>query len=197
MLAGKPEVIANAEGNRTTPSVVAINKKGDRLVGQVATSACDKRQRYYLWRETSDRRKFSDDEVQKDHDIMPYEIVKRLWRRGQDRRQRIYARRSVCNDPSKIKADARKPFWAKSHRSDYYRSCVLLMTRNVRQPKTLARLPVLKSNVLSTTDYSCTCVRARKPKKKRSRCSTSAAVRSTYLFWNWATACSRSSQHQR
>ena len=35
MLAGKPEVIANAEGNRTTPSVVAINKKGDRLVGQV------------------------------------------------------------------------------------------------------------------------------------------------------------------
>ena len=36
MVAGKPEVITNAEGNRTTPSVVAINKKGDRLVGQVA-----------------------------------------------------------------------------------------------------------------------------------------------------------------
>ena len=36
LLAGKPEVIANAEGNRTTPSVVAINKKGERLVGQVA-----------------------------------------------------------------------------------------------------------------------------------------------------------------
>ena len=36
MVAGKPEVIANAEGNRTTPSVVAINKNGERLVGQVA-----------------------------------------------------------------------------------------------------------------------------------------------------------------
>jgi molecular chaperone DnaK len=36
MVAGKPEVIANAEGNRTTPSVVAINKSGERLVGQVA-----------------------------------------------------------------------------------------------------------------------------------------------------------------
>jgi molecular chaperone DnaK len=33
---GDPEVIANAEGNRTTPSVVAITDKGDRLVGTVA-----------------------------------------------------------------------------------------------------------------------------------------------------------------
>ena len=78
MLAGKPEVIANAEGNRTTPSVVAINKKGERLVGQVA-----QRQRvtnaentiYGVKRLIG--RKFSDAEVQKDHDIMPYEIVKK------------------------------------------------------------------------------------------------------------------------
>ncbi|MBD2388305.1 molecular chaperone DnaK [Cylindrospermum sp. FACHB-282] len=33
---GKPVVIANAEGNRTTPSVVAYTKKGDKLVGQIA-----------------------------------------------------------------------------------------------------------------------------------------------------------------
>ena len=78
MLAGKPEVIANAEGNRTTPSVVAINKKGDRLVGQVA-----QRQRVTNAKDTIYGvkrligRKFSDDEVQKDHDIMPYEIVKK------------------------------------------------------------------------------------------------------------------------
>ncbi len=77
MVAGKPEVIANAEGNRTTPSVVAINKKGERLVGQVA-----QRQRVTNAKNTIYGvkrligRKFSDKEVQKDHDIMPYEIVK-------------------------------------------------------------------------------------------------------------------------
>ena len=36
MQAGKPEIVANHEGNRTTPSVVAVNKNGERLVGQVA-----------------------------------------------------------------------------------------------------------------------------------------------------------------
>ncbi|MDN5819381.1 MAG: molecular chaperone DnaK [bacterium] len=77
MVAGKPEVIANAEGNRTTPSVVATSKKGDRLVGQVA-----QRQRVTNAKDTIYGvkrligRKFSDQEIQKDHDIMPYEIVK-------------------------------------------------------------------------------------------------------------------------
>ncbi|PKL31917.1 molecular chaperone DnaK [Candidatus Saccharibacteria bacterium HGW-Saccharibacteria-1] len=78
MVAGKPEVIANAEGNRTTPSVVAINKNGERLVGQVA-----QRQRVTNAKNTIYGvkrligRKFSDKEVQKDHDIMPYEIAKK------------------------------------------------------------------------------------------------------------------------
>ena len=78
MVAGKPEVIANAEGNRTTPSVVAINKNGERLVGQVA-------QRQRVTNATNTiygvkrliGRKFSDKEVQTDHDIMPYEISKK------------------------------------------------------------------------------------------------------------------------
>src|SRR5215469_6136752 len=77
MVAGKPEVIANAEGNRTTPSVVAINKNSERLVGQVA-----QRQRvtnasntiYGVKRLIG--RKFSDAEVQKDLDLMPYKIIK-------------------------------------------------------------------------------------------------------------------------
>ena len=78
MVAGKPEVITNAEGNRTTPSVVAINKAGERLVGQVA-----QRQRVTNAKNTIYGvkrligRKFNSDEVQKDLDIMPYQIVKK------------------------------------------------------------------------------------------------------------------------
>lgn len=78
MVAGKPEVIANAEGNRTTPSVVAVNKNDQRLVGQVA-----QRQRVTNAKNTIYGvkrligRKFSDQEVQRDIDIMPYEIVKK------------------------------------------------------------------------------------------------------------------------
>lgn len=78
MVAGKPEVIANVEGNRTTPSVVAINKNGERLVGQVA-----QRQRVTNAKNTIYGvkrligRKFGDKEVQRDLDIMPYEISKK------------------------------------------------------------------------------------------------------------------------
>ena len=78
MVAGKPEVIANAEGDRTTPSVVAVTKKGERLVGKVA-----QRQRvtnpkntiYGIKRLIG--RKFDDAEVQRDVEICPYKIVKK------------------------------------------------------------------------------------------------------------------------
>lgn len=78
LVAGKPEVITNAEGNRTTPSVVAVNKNGERLVGQVA-----QRQRVTNPKNTIYGvkrligRKFTDKEVQKDIDIMPFAIVKK------------------------------------------------------------------------------------------------------------------------
>ena len=78
MVAGKPEVITNSEGDRTTPSVVAVTKKGDRLVGKVA-----QRQRvtnpentiYGIKRLIG--RKYDDKEVQDDIDILPYKIVRK------------------------------------------------------------------------------------------------------------------------
>jgi molecular chaperone DnaK len=108
MVAGKPEVIANAEGNRTTPSVVAINKKGDRLVGQVA-----QRQRvtnaentiYGVKRLIG--RKFTDDEVKKDIDIMPFKIVKHGTGVGVTMGDKDYTPEEVsAMILSKIKADA-------------------------------------------------------------------------------------------
>ena len=77
MQSGQPVIIANSEGNRTTPSVVAINKNGERLVGQVAN-----RQRVTNPTNTIFGvkrlvgRKFSDKEVSRDIDLMPYSIVK-------------------------------------------------------------------------------------------------------------------------
>ena len=78
MVAGKPEVITNSEGDRTTPSVVAITKKGDRLVGKVA-----QRQRvtnpentiYGIKRLIG--RKYSDDEVKRDKEVVPFKIVEK------------------------------------------------------------------------------------------------------------------------
>jgi molecular chaperone DnaK len=75
MEGGKPEIIANAEGNRTTPSVVAMNKNKERLVGQVAN-----RQRVTNPENTIFGvkrligRRFKSDEVQRDIELMPYEI---------------------------------------------------------------------------------------------------------------------------
>jgi len=72
---GEPRIIENKEGARTTPSVVAINKTGERLVGILA-----KRQQVTNPKNTifsAKRligRRYSDPEVQRDKKLLPYEI---------------------------------------------------------------------------------------------------------------------------
>lgn len=77
MQAGKPEIIANSEGARTTPSVVAINKNGERLVGQVARrqQVTNSKNTIYEVKRLIGRR-WEDKEVQRDLKLMGYEIVK-------------------------------------------------------------------------------------------------------------------------
>ena len=77
MQSGKPEIIANSEGGRTTPSVVAINKNGERLVGQVANHQRVTNPTNTIFGiKRLIGRKFEDKEVQRDIELMPYKIVK-------------------------------------------------------------------------------------------------------------------------
>jgi molecular chaperone DnaK len=72
---GEPRVLENAEGQRTTPSVVGIAKNGERLVGTLAKRQAvtnPKNTIYGIKRFMGHR--FSDEVVQKDKDIVPYEI---------------------------------------------------------------------------------------------------------------------------
>ena len=77
VMAGEPEIIENAEGARTTPSVVAISKTGERLVGLLA-----KRQNVTNPKNTVYQIKrfightFDEPAVQKDREMVPFETRK-------------------------------------------------------------------------------------------------------------------------
>ena len=77
MEGGQPTIIANAEGGRTTPSIVAVSKNGERLVGQVAKrqSVINGDNTIYSVKRLIGR-KFEDPEVQRDIKLMAYKIVK-------------------------------------------------------------------------------------------------------------------------
>lgn len=76
MEGGDPTVITNAEGNRTTPSVVAFTENGERLVGQVARrQAVTNPEKTIFAMKRLIGRKFSDAEVKKSIEVSPFHIV--------------------------------------------------------------------------------------------------------------------------
>lgn len=76
MEGGKPTVIANAEGARTTPSVVAVNKAGERLVGTVAKrqGVTNPKNTIFAVKRLIGRKETTD-EVRRAREVLPYEIV--------------------------------------------------------------------------------------------------------------------------
>ncbi|MFQ3194093.1 MAG: molecular chaperone DnaK [Colwellia sp.] len=74
---GKARVIENAEGDRTTPSIIAYTEEGETLVGQPAKrqSVTNPKNTLYAIKRLIGRR-FEDEEVQRDIKIMPFGIVK-------------------------------------------------------------------------------------------------------------------------
>ncbi|HPD07985.1 molecular chaperone DnaK [Patescibacteria group bacterium] len=75
MEAGHPKILENAEGGRTTPSVVAISKNGERLVGQAAKrqAIINPENTIYAIKRLIGRR-YQDSEVQRDIKSLPYTI---------------------------------------------------------------------------------------------------------------------------
>jgi molecular chaperone DnaK len=73
---GQPVVIENSEGTRTTPSIVAYTNEGEILVGAPAKrqAVTNPRNTLYAVKRLIGR-KFSEKEVQKDIDLMPYSII--------------------------------------------------------------------------------------------------------------------------
>ncbi|OQW97034.1 MAG: molecular chaperone DnaK [Desulfobacteraceae bacterium A6] len=75
MEGGEAKVITNAEGGRTTPSIVAVSNSGERLVGQIAKrqAITNPENTVYAVKRLIGR-KYSSPEVQKDLKILPYKI---------------------------------------------------------------------------------------------------------------------------
>ena len=77
MEGGKAKVIENNEGGRTTPSIVAFTKSGERLCGQVAKrqGATNAKNTFYSIKRLIGR-SFDDPITKRDQDLVPYDIVK-------------------------------------------------------------------------------------------------------------------------
>jgi molecular chaperone DnaK len=89
MEGSQPKVLENAEGARTTPSIVAFTKDGERLVGQSAKRQAVTNPEYtYFAIKRLIGRKFEDPMTQKDIGMVPYNIIKAdnadAWIAGRD-----------------------------------------------------------------------------------------------------------------
>ncbi|MEK9130364.1 MAG: molecular chaperone DnaK [Patescibacteria group bacterium] len=74
---GEPKVLENKEGVRTTPSIVAISKSGERLVGLLAKRQAVTNSENTLFSiKRLIGRSFSDEEVQKDLTVFPFKVVR-------------------------------------------------------------------------------------------------------------------------
>ena len=118
MVGGEPTVIPTAEGERTCPSVVAVNKNHERLVGRVARNqAITNPENTIFSIKRFMGRKFDDPEVQRTINRVPYKVTKArmatfvlFWT------EKNTLLRNICHDSRKLKADAEAYFREKLHK---------------------------------------------------------------------------------
>jgi len=74
---GKPKIVENAEGHRTTPSIIAMSKSGERIVGIAAKRQAVTNPTNTLFSvKRLIGRRFDDPEVSRDKELFPFEVVK-------------------------------------------------------------------------------------------------------------------------
>ena len=138
MEGGKPKVIENSEGDRTTPSIVAFTKDGEVLVGQSA-----KRQAVTNPANTVAAvkrligRKFTDEVVKKDmsHGVLQDHQGRQRRRLGGSPGQEDGASRDLGAGPHEDEEDRRGLFGRDRHRSRHHGSRPISTIRSVRRPR--------------------------------------------------------------
>jgi hypothetical protein len=207
MEGGEPVVIANAEGGRTTPSVVAFTKTGERVVGQAAKRQAVTNPRNTIF--SSKRfigRKFS--EVREEAKNMPFKVVE--GKNGDayievqigDKTEQYAPQQIAAFILGKLKTDAEAYLGEKitqavitvpAYFNDSQRSPHISTTPSARRPRMPARSRALRSCASSTSRR-----RHRWPtastrrRTRRSPCSTWVAEPLTCRCLRSVTACSRS-----
>jgi molecular chaperone DnaK len=184
MEGGEPVVIANAEGTRTTPSVVAFTKTGERLVGQVAKRQAvtnPKNTIYSIKRFMG--RKFG--EIREEAKNVPYTVKEgKAGEAVVDIDGKLYS-------PPEISAMILQKM--KQTAEDY-------LGEKVTEAVVTVPAYFNDSQRQATKDAGRIAGRPRWPtvstrrRTRRSPSSTWAAARSTFRFWSWGTASSRSSR---
>ena len=191
---GEPTVIPNAEGGRTTPSVVAFTKDGQRLVGAPARrqQVTNPENTVFSIKRFMGRKW---DEVSEEMTIVPYEVEQ-----GENGDARVSVEGKQYAPPEisamilqKLPRGRRGVPRRAGHRRGRSPSPRTSTTRSARRRRTPARSPASTSSASSTSrppPRSRTASTRRAP-TRRSSSSTSAAGRSTCRCSSSATASSR------
>ena len=189
MEGSEPEILVNAEGDRTTPSVEGFRKDGERVVGKAAKNQAVTNPETTV----SSVKRFigrSFDETPEERKTVSYKVQK-----GKDGRAVVdidgkdYTPEEISAMVlQKLKADAEKQLGAPitqavitvpAYFNDAQRQATKDAGKIAGASSTSRRRPLWPTAL------------TRRTRTRRSWCSTWAAALSTCRCWSWATACSR------
>jgi len=194
MEGGEPVVIPNAEGSRTTPSIVGINKNGERLVGEVAKrQAITNPENTVFSIKRFMGRKYDDPEVDRDRRLVPYRVVRAsngdAWVEVQGKQ---YSPPEIsAMILQKLRADAEAYLGERVAQAvitvpAYFNDAQRQATRDAGKIAGLEVLRIINEPTAASLAYGW--IRKR---TSVSRCMTWVVVPSISLSWNWVKVSSK------